>query len=226
MPMTSSSPLFKSDQHSHNTRRQIRQQALQERQRLSFYQQKKAAAALCRQLAKLAVYQQARSIALYLSSRSEIGTRPVLEMAWRDGKTCYVPVIHPWRPHHMVFVRYQRGQRVVRNRWGIDEPALSADRIKPWQLDLVLVPLVAFDLNGRRLGMGKGFYDRAFEFRQRGVRKPVLLGLAHDQQLATCSLPVTHWDVNLDRVATPSRAYCFNSVLRANRSGQHHSQER
>lgn len=209
--MTLSVLVSQPDPYSLASRRQIRLQALKQREQLSYFRQKTAAAALCRRLAKLAVYQKAQSVALYLSSRSEMGTHPLLQMAWRDGKTCYVPVLHPWQAGRMVFVRYQRGQRVYRNRWGIREPALSNQLIKAPQLDLVLVPLVAFDSDGRRLGMGKGFYDRAFEFKRHGAHKPVLVGLAHDQQRISGSLPTTSWDVDLDMVATPTRTYCFKS---------------
>ena len=191
-------------------RRQLRRQALQQRQQLSYFQQKKAAKAVCQQIRKLSVYQRARHVALYLSSRNELSTQYLLQMAWRDGKHCYVPVLHPWKLHHMVFVRYQPGQTLFRNRWGIHEPALGSSHLKPAQLDLVLMPLVAFDLEGRRLGMGKGFYDRAFAFRRNNADKPVLLGLAHEQQRISGSLPVSDWDVDLDMVVTPSRAYCFS----------------
>src|SRR5690606_1225456 len=192
-----------------NLRRQLRREALQKRKQLSYFQQKKAAAALCRQVRKLAVYQRARTVALYLSSGAEIGTQNLLQMAWRDHKRCYVPVLHPWHTHHMVFVPYRQGQRVFRNRWGILEPALGTNSIRARDLDLVLMPLVAFDSQGRRLGMGKGFYDRALEFRLHTRCKPVLAGLAHDQHKIDGDLPVTDWDVDLDMVITPSRVYCF-----------------
>ena len=89
------------------------------------------------------------------------------------------------------------------NSLGIAEPVVGKPRIEPRQLDAVLLPLVAFDRNGCRLGMGAGFYDRAFAFKQNsGVSKrPLMIGLAHHfqevQQLST-----DPWDVPLDAIIT------------------------
>jgi 5-formyltetrahydrofolate cyclo-ligase len=136
-------------------------------------------------------------------------------MALRDGKQCFMPVLHPWQQHKMLFVRYTGIQLLRPNRWGVKEPALKAQRcLKPAQLDLVILPLVVFDQEGHRLGMGKGFYDRAFAFRCQTQGKPFLLGLAHECQLAGQLLPVAAWDVDLDAVATVARVLKF----RANRS--------
>lgn len=201
--------------HTGLTRQQIRQRALAQRRQLSFYQQKSAERAFCRQLRQLPAYRTARSIALYLSTANEAGTAGLLHMALRAGKRCFVPVLHPFHKHRMLFVAYTGTQVLRPNRWGIYEPALTAQhRAKPQQIDLVVMPLVAFDLEGHRLGMGKGYYDRAFAFRCQTEDKPFLLGLAHECQLSAQLLPVSAWDVDLDAVATPGRILSF----RANRS--------
>ena len=115
----------------------------------------------------------------------------------------------------MLFMRYTGTELLRPNRWGIKEPILKLQHcLKPEQLDLVLLPLVAFDMEGHRLGMGKGYYDRAFAFRCQTTGKPFLLGLAHECQLSGQLLPVAAWDVDLDAVATAFRIYRF----RANRS--------
>lgn len=123
----------------------------------------------------------------------------------------------------MLFVRYRGNGNLTPNRWGIREPLLRAQEcIKPQQLDLVVVPLVAFDRQGHRLGMGKGYYDRAFAFRCQTAGKPFLLGLAHECQLTDKILPVAAWDVDLDAALTAERVLDF----RLNRSAPHHSQGR
>src|SRR5687767_13746260 len=87
-----------------------------------------------------------------------------------------------------------------RNRFGIPEP--TGRRCAPQQLDLVLLPLVAFDRRGARLGMGGGFYDRTFAFlRVAGRRKPRLVGLAHHFQ-EVAQLPREPWDVPLAAIVT------------------------
>lgn len=199
--MSSDSPL---------NRHQSRRHALNQRRQLSFYQQKSAETALCRRIRRLAVYRQARTISIYLSMASEIGTAAVLKMAQRDGKHCYVPVLHPLQQHKMVFVRYHTGDKLQRNHWGIAEPSLNIHaRVAVRQLDLVMMPLVAFDMAGSRLGMGQGYYDRAFAFRRQTPGKPFLLGLAHECQQALYPLESRPWDVNMDAVATPLRFIHF-----------------
>lgn len=96
--------------------------------------------------------------------------------------------------------------RMMRNRFGIPEPAQSR-RQPPGMLDLVVVPLVGFDAACNRMGMGGGFYDRSFAYRlTRRHAGPRLVGLAFDcQQVA--ELPVAPWDVPLDVIVTESRVH-------------------
>jgi 5-formyltetrahydrofolate cyclo-ligase len=80
----------------------------------------------------------------------------------------------------------------------------------PWSLDLVFVPLVAFDKEGHRLGMGGGYYDRTFAFKTKHshLKGPKLIGLAHDFQLQS-QLPVMPWDIPLNAVITEAAIYNF-----------------
>ncbi|MDO9477895.1 MAG: 5-formyltetrahydrofolate cyclo-ligase [Pseudohongiella sp.] len=193
------------------TRQQSRRHALNQRRKLSYFQQKAAESALCRRVRRFPVYRQARTISIYLSLASEMGTAALLRMAERDGKCCYVPVLHPLQPHQMEFVRYRAGDRLQRNHWGIAEPSLGIrTRLAARQFDLVMMPLVAFDQAGHRLGMGQGFYDRAFAFRRHSQGKPFLLGLAHECQQALYPLKAQPWDVDMDAVATPARIIRFS----------------
>ncbi len=95
------------------------------------------------------------------------------------------------------------------NKFGILEPACKPKYwLKPRQMDLMLLPLVAFDEAGNRLGMGGGFYDRSLahlKLRQH-VRKPYLIGLAHECQKAGNVL-VQSWDVPLNAIVTEKRVY-------------------
>ena len=94
------------------------------------------------------------------------------------------------------------------NHWGIPEPIGTVNTfVSALSLDLVFVPLVGFDTSLARLGMGKGFYDRTFAFKRRlKVRRPRLVGLAHDCQKIE-KIPVDVHDVLLDAVATDKRIY-------------------
>jgi 5-formyltetrahydrofolate cyclo-ligase len=103
----------------------------------------------------------------------------------------------------MSFVPLQCGAPLRRNAFGIEEPAGHA-RVALLTLDAVLVPLVAFDARGHRLGMGAGFYDRALRRRLDGrqtFRRPRLIGVAYAIQQAA-AIERAPWDVALDLVVT------------------------
>lgn len=90
---------------------------------------------------------------------------------------------------------------IVENAWGIPEPVNEADltEIMPAQLDVVLIPLLACDRYGNRLGYGKGFYDRFLSACRSDVLK---IGVSYFDPLDEC-LPADEWDVRLDKVVCP-----------------------
>lgn len=146
-------------------------------------------------------FARARHIALYLPVGGEIDPGPIAARARARGKRTYLPVLHPLAHDRMLFVAWDERTPLRRNRLGIAEPASLSGAVRPWQLDLVLAPLVAFDDRGNRLGAGGGFYDRTFarERLVRWPRRPLLCGLAHGFQQVP-ALPVRPWDVPLRRV--------------------------
>jgi len=122
-----------------------------------------------------------------------------------------LPVLHedlrlrfaPWRP----------GDPLSPNRYGIPEPELAASSLlEPEQMSLVVAPLVGFDRRGHRLGMGAGWYDRSFAFRQRGPAPPWLVGAAFELQRVD-ALDAADWDVALDAVCTESATHDHRSPL-------------
>ena len=131
-----------------------------------------------------------------------------MRYALRQGKRCYLPVMRRDGPDSLLFVRFRLHDRLRRGRFGVLQPVAHLyRRLSPRALDLVLVPLVAFDAQGNRMGMGKGFYDRTFAFKRgREARRPWLLGVAHECQKVEALLPAP-WDVRLQGVATPEGLY-------------------
>ncbi|CAN5225461.1 hypothetical protein BH24PSE2_BH24PSE2_22430 [soil metagenome] len=122
-------------------------------------------------------------------------------------KQVYLPIVRP--NGGLLFARWARGMQLHPNRFGIPEPPLANARcIDPRSLDLVLTPLVAFDAQGRRIGMGAGFYDRTFSFlnTQPRAARPMLVGTAYDMQRVE-HIDADPWDVTLDAVATEERVY-------------------
>ena len=143
-------------------------------------------------------------IAIYASLPSELDTAPLIELARRRGCTVYVPRIDRHAlGRKMRFVELAGRQR--RNRLGIHEPEGSLTIGAKW-LDVVFLPLVGFDACGVRLGMGGGYYDRAFAFRRwrHAWHSPRLIGLGYSFQQVESLTAAVH-DVRLDAVVTEER---------------------
>ncbi len=169
-----------------------------------------AGAAVARKLSTLPAFQRASRVAGYWPADGEIDPLPALARAFVAGKTCYLPVLCPQRDGHLHFAPWWPGVPLRRNRFGIAEPiAPRRDWLAPRMLDLVLVPLVGFDMAGNRLGMGGGYYDRSFAFvRPACWHRPRLVGVAFDRQRVD-GLLRRPWDVPLDAVITERHRHLF-----------------
>lgn len=174
------------------------------RRNLSPDEQLSAAKHLVLQSTKLKSFKEAKTVALYLANDGELNPQLIIEACWKLGKAIYLPVLHPFATGHLVFFEYTESTPMQDNRFGISEPKLDVRTIiRARDLDLIFTPLVAFDHNGHRLGMGGGFYDRTLA----GLgtsSKTQLVGLAHDCQQAT-TLSMESWDIPLSCVVTPTR---------------------
>jgi 5-formyltetrahydrofolate cyclo-ligase len=140
-------------------------------------------------------------VAIYASFREELDSGPLLRLARKRGCRIFLPRIDS-RTVSMKFVEALAGARETTNHLGIVEPHGTRAISARW-LDLVLLPLVGFDTHGMRLGMGGGYYDRAFAFRNRHTawRGPRLVGVAYSFQQVP-SIDREWHDVPLDAVVT------------------------
>ncbi len=121
----------------------------------------------------------ANTVALFLSFDGELDTQPLIDQLWRAGKKVYLPVLHPFSRGNLLFLHYHPHSELVVNRLKITEPKLDVRDVLPLsELDVLITPLVAFDEQGQRLGMGGGFYDRTLQNWQQYGLQPV--GYAHD----------------------------------------------
>lgn len=179
------------------------------RRALTTEQQRQASERLAAHVATLRLFRVSRRIAVYLPNDGEIDPSPVLERAWRMKKRAYLPVLSRLRHDRLWFAQAQPGMALRPNRFGIPEPVVkSSELVRAEELDLVLVPLVAFDLAGNRVGMGGGFYDKSLAFlrHRTQLRKPHVIGLAHDFQRVD-ALAAEPWDVPLAGVVTDRAIY-------------------
>lgn len=189
------------DTSSATTRKNLRRKMRSERRKLTTPEQNQAATQLLRQLQNCIRYRRARSAAFYLASDGEIDPRPLISHALAAGKRCYLPVLKPLSQKKLHFVRYLPGATLRKNRYGIEEPLMQTQGIAQLRtLDVIFMPLVAFDRQGHRLGMGGGYYDRTLGSID-GRSKPLLIGLAHSFQEVE-QLPGAPWDIPLDYIAT------------------------
>ncbi|PHM64836.1 5-formyltetrahydrofolate cyclo-ligase [Xenorhabdus stockiae] len=186
-------------------RKSIRQDIRQLRKNLSPEQQLRFALQAAERVMEHPKILQAKKIALYLSFDGELDTRPLIQQLWQQNKQVYLPVLHPFSRNHLLFLRYQPDTPLIRNQFRIEEPPLDIRQVLPVsELDIMFIPLVAFDRSGQRLGMGGGFYDRTLARWQQQNFYPI--GLAHNFQLVD-SLPSASWDIPLPEIITPEKTW-------------------
>lgn len=187
-------------------RQHIRQLVRERRQCLTATQQQQAAEALVQQVLKSSKIENSQHIALYLANDGELDTYPLIQALWQLNKTVYLPVLHPFVAGYLLFVQYDSSTLLYPNKFAIPEPLAECNRHIPVnQLDIIFTPLVAFDHNGNRLGMGGGFYDRTLSQLPVGSHCQVI-GLAHACQQVD-AVPTEAWDVPLQQIFTPERHF-------------------
>ena len=184
---------------------EIRKQKRALRAALDEAQLQRAAGRLCTRLLELDFYREAQQVAAYFAVDGEISLAPLIEHALAQGKRVYLPNLER---EALRFSPYFHGQKMRINRYRLPEPDVDDEAmLAPRELDLVLVPLVAFDSGRNRIGMGGGYYDRSFAFRKDPHNNmPRLVGVAHEIQKVD-RIDAEEWDVCLDLVVTDAAIY-------------------
>ena len=162
---------------------------------------------ICGHLVDFLGEHDALNLAGYVAFRGEPNLQPALQVLHQAGRRVHMPVLAEDR-QAMNFRRWKPGAEMPTNRFGIPEP-VNGHPCPPERLDVVITPLVAFSPAGVRLGMGAGFYDRTFHFRQHSPESgPLLMGAAYSVQQVD-SLPAESWDVPLDGIITEKGCSMF-----------------
>jgi 5-formyltetrahydrofolate cyclo-ligase len=160
-----------------------------------------AADGVAAQLDGLAEWHTDETIAGYWAVGGELLLHRAAAASARRGARWLLPRLDGER---LRFAPWRTGAPVEANRFGIPEPTTPLQQcVLPAALELVLVPLLAFDRRGQRLGSGGGWYDRSFAFLREGERprEPLLVGIGYSWQEVD-ELPAEPWDVALDFVCT------------------------
>lgn len=148
------------------------------------------------------LFLKGRRWGFYLPMGEEFDALPLLNQALHMGKSCFVPVTANRMAQPLRFARLDGKHGLTHNRYGIIEPHGRALLNARW-LDVLMMPLVGFDDQGHRLGMGGGYYDATLAYlnTRKRWRRPYLVGLAFACQRAE-SIPAERWDIRLDAVLT------------------------
>ena len=186
--------------------REIRRQIIRRRKSLDPGFIGSASAAIASEFCRHEAFWRAESIAAYMAVNGEVDTGRIMQAAWLRKKRIFLPVMAGKR---LKFSELKKGAKMLANPVGILEPVYKKQDLKPpGSLEIVLVPLVAFDRNLNRVGMGGGYYDRAFAFSKlrKKWRKPLLVGVAYSFQQVDKINPEA-WDVPLHAVITEEQVF-------------------
>ena len=192
-------------------KQQLRRELRRRRRALSPKQQVAAARALFKRVVVSPLFRFSKRLTFTLARDGEISTDLLMREAARRGKRCYLPVMHNtgsvYGRTRLTFREWHSGVQLRKGRYGIPEPRLG--RIgSTHALSVVFMPLVGFDANCNRLGMGRAYYDHTFEFLLRSQRsRPALVGLAHDCQRVDATLELAPWDVPLRAIVSDRSWY-------------------
>lgn len=150
-----------------------------------------------RRLIRMPAYQIAQRVACYVSVNNEVDTKTLIRVALRDGKRVGVPIA---RQDGVMDFQAIAGLNELRTaHYGLREPAPNPNAIlPPHTIDSILIPGIAFDRYGHRIGSGKGYYDR-FLTRTKAAR----IGLAYAFQIID-RVPAEPHDVKMDFIVTES----------------------
>ena len=155
------------------------------------------ARAVCARILALPAYKSAHTVMAYAAARGEIALDAVMEDALLRGKVLALPLCTG--PGTMQARRVTALSRLVPGRYGILEPGADCPKVAPEDIDLILVPGVAFDARGGRLGQGGGYYDRFLP----GTRA-LRVGVCPDFALLD-AVPLRAHDARMDGIVTPER---------------------
>jgi 5-formyltetrahydrofolate cyclo-ligase len=183
-----------------NAKEKIRQIALTRRRSLINDEKINASKAITNAIIKSNYFIEAESIGCYLSMNEEVNTKFLIEVIQKSGKSLFLPKIQP--DATINFIQANKDTKYSSNQYGIKEP-LDNKGYDIKKIDLIIVPLVAFDSKGNRIGMGGGYYDKKFQYLNHNDIKPILIGIAFDCQQFK-KIQSDKWDVSLRCVFTES----------------------
>lgn len=178
---------------------ELRAQVRETLKKISASERAAASLEICKRLEQQELWRKAHSILFYAPLSDEPDIWRLLVDSLAADKTVLLPRFERERGHYVACQIKDATRDIATGQFGVREPAASCVTITLKSLDLILVPGIAFDLDGHRLGRGKGFYDRLL-----AVLEGPTCGVAFDQQIVP-RIPVEPHDVHLNCILTPTR---------------------
>ncbi|MDR3596977.1 5-formyltetrahydrofolate cyclo-ligase [Clostridium sp.] len=184
-----------------NIKKILRKEILEKRENIDITIKKKMDKEILNRFYESKYYNEARNVFIYISYGSEIDTKDIINKALKENKRIYVPRTE-FKTRIMDAVEISSLDKLIENSYGILEPSENEPHIDPNGLDLILVPGVAFDRNGGRMGYGAGFYDRYFKkINSDNIKRITKLALAYDFQVIG-EVPMEELDIPVDYIIT------------------------
>ncbi len=179
-------------------KQKLRQKMIAYREQLSREWIERASARICHQLIQLPAFRHAKTILFYMAIKNEVDVSQAMRVAWQEGKRVVLPRVNG---SNMDCLEVNPQDELQKGNWGIPEPK-NGKVIDPDQSDWVIVPGVAFDRKGYRLGYGGGYYDRFFS------KYPHLqrVGVLEHGQLVPTVYPESH-DQPLQQLVTSQQVF-------------------
>lgn len=184
-------------------KKNIRKKIIAKRKSIANSKYQYASKVITHKLLSLNAYTNAQQIGLYMAINNEIDLKKIWQNAQQNAKNCYFPRIK--NTDKMQFYKACNPDQFTKNQWGILEPfAIPENYIEPNALDIIIIPMVAFDNYGNRIGMGAGYYDKALQ----NCVQTILIGVGYEFQKIT-KINAETWDVKLDIIVTEDEIYYF-----------------
>ncbi|MBQ2381939.1 MAG: 5-formyltetrahydrofolate cyclo-ligase [Succinivibrio sp.] len=191
--------------NSKEIRNSLRQTILAKRRQITEKESAQAGHSILKTIVQMDVFKRTINVASYISLSGELCTKDMNEYFMTRHHLC-LPYMVTGQKGKMDFYSFKKGDVLVENRFHILEPKNQQENlVSEDEIDVIIVPLVAFDNKGNRMGMGGGYYDRMLK----KVRKDCLvIGVAYEFQLVD-DLIVEEWDMPMDIVITEKNYYEF-----------------
>lgn len=185
-------------------KRAIRREVLKRRDSITEKDKKTKDESIKNTLIGLSEFDRAHTVLLYASYKSEVDTFGIIKYCFTKGKTIALPRVEP-KSSELRLYEIKDLSELALGYQKIPEPAVGEDRLlQVNDIDLIIVPGVAFDISCNRLGYGKGFYDKMLN-----EKTAPAIALSYEEQLVN-SIPAESHDIKMDKIITDKRVITRN----------------